>query len=554
VKTTKEKKVLLHRLRQHKSSVRAVAINCTDELLATVGGRDDNALVIWDLNSGTAICGKPAHSGESALAMAWQHHNANRLITCGSRHVRVWHVDISQPKLHPMDASLGNLKRVMRCLDIGTNDDFAYIGTTTGEVLKFSIARDGIHKPNDPDRIRPMLKKVSKNRVGSGVTSIAVWTNKISGNDNIIIGAGDGMIILYNSELNQVHAKKEAVQGAITSICLSKHDTFYLGTDEANRYRLSIQNWQPELLATAHAGAVKDIVFPQNCSDLFVTCSTGGDVRVWNAKKRLELLRICVPNLECDTIAVANYGAEIVSGWSDGRVRSFYPESGKLKFVINDAHVDGVTALAEVSRKTSSNSWTLITGGRDGRIRGWRITSSHQPMIFSIKEHRAAITALRVSNDATKVISASADGSCLCFCLETQVRKLALFESNVFTQISWHPDESQLLTTGSNYKISYYDAYDASTIRVIDGSFTDEMTALDVEPIDGAWFLTGSADKTIKLWSYDDGIAVAQGLGHAKRVNSLKIAPDRSTAVSVGNEGGIYVWALDQDLCPLPHK
>ena len=50
-------RALKHRLRQHKSGVQAVAINCNDTFLATLGGRDDNALVIWDLDSGEAICG-----------------------------------------------------------------------------------------------------------------------------------------------------------------------------------------------------------------------------------------------------------------------------------------------------------------------------------------------------------------------------------------------------------------------------------------------------------------------------------------------------------------
>ena len=41
-------RALKHRLRQHKSGVQSVAINANDTFLATLGGRDDNAWVIWD--------------------------------------------------------------------------------------------------------------------------------------------------------------------------------------------------------------------------------------------------------------------------------------------------------------------------------------------------------------------------------------------------------------------------------------------------------------------------------------------------------------------------
>ena len=71
-------------------------------------------------------------------------------------------------------------------------------------------------------------------------------------------------------------------------------------------------------MTTAHVGAIKDVVFAPNFSDIFVTCSDGGDVRVWNTKRRVELLRIRVPNLECHAVMVTGGGEAIVSGWSDG--------------------------------------------------------------------------------------------------------------------------------------------------------------------------------------------------------------------------------------------
>ena len=229
-------KVLLHRLRQHKGSVQAVGINSTDSLLATLGGRDDNALVIWDLESGEPICGQPA-AADNALALQWLHGNPDRLITCGARHLRVWQVDVSLPKLHAMDALLGTLKRVMRCISVGSDDAFAYVGTTTGEVLKFAIDRDGIQLPNDPDRVRPMLKAVSPKRVGMGVHTCQCLTNPRTGNDNVIVGAGDGTLLLLNTDLNAIANKKEQLLGAVTSISMPNRESgqFVVCTAEANR-------------------------------------------------------------------------------------------------------------------------------------------------------------------------------------------------------------------------------------------------------------------------------------------------------------------------------
>lgn len=50
--------------------------------------------------------------------------------------------------------------------------------------------------------------------------------------------------------------------------------------------------------------------------------------------------------MECYSLGITRSGGTIVSGWNDGKIRAFYPESGKLKFVISDAHSEGVTAVA----------------------------------------------------------------------------------------------------------------------------------------------------------------------------------------------------------------
>merc|ERR1712127_181916 len=73
------------------------------------------------------------------------------------------------------------------------------------------------------------------------------------------------------------------------------------------------------------------------------TCSLN-DIRVWNTKTRQELLRIEVPGLECHRIFFSSDGKSILSGWNDGKIRSFLPQSGKLLFAVNDAHNHGVTS------------------------------------------------------------------------------------------------------------------------------------------------------------------------------------------------------------------
>jgi len=142
---------------------------------------------------------------------------------------------------------------------------------------------------------------------------------------------------------------------------------------------------ESQLISTCHYAGVNDVCFPRGCSEIFVTCSKN-DIRVWNLRKVVELLRIQVLNLTCNCVTVSPNGAEIISGWSDGKVRAFYPESGELIYVITDAHEGGVTSIAHCNRSNH-----IVTGGQDGRVRVWRLGKGWQPMESSTREHKAAV-------------------------------------------------------------------------------------------------------------------------------------------------------------------
>ena len=60
----------------------------------------------------------------------------------------------------------------------------------------------------------------------------------------------------------------------------------------------------------------------------------------------------------------------IVSGWDDGTIRAFHPESGKGKYKIGDAHGGGVTAL-----NLLSDCRRIISGGKEGGVRVWEVNS-----------------------------------------------------------------------------------------------------------------------------------------------------------------------------------
>ena len=422
-------------------------------------------------------------------------------------------------KLLVEDVNLGQIKRVIKCIVIDPTDTFCYVGTQTGDIIEVSLEK-ALFK-----RVGPVKRLFSQ-----GINVITQIPN-----GDILVGSGDGSVgkIAFKDLRMKAEAK---IQGAVTSFSLTADGTHtFIGSDRATIYWSDTDTLNPELRNTCHYERINDIAFPKNYSLVFATCSMN-DIRVWNSQTRQELLRIEVPGLECFTIDFMTDGKSIVSGWDDGKMRAFLPQSGKLFYVINDAHNHGVTALA-----TTSDCQRIVSGGMEGEVRIWKIGAQTQTMEASLKEHRSRVSDIKINRNDDQAVSSSFDGSCIVWDLANHTRLLCLFESTMFKQVVYHPDESQLLTAGSDRKITYWDCYDGQIIRMLDGSDSGEINALAITN-EGEHCVSGGEDKTVKIWDYDEGICYWEGVGHSGGISRVAISPDHKFIVSVGTEGAIFMW------------
>merc|ERR1719231_1658394 len=196
---------------------------------------------------------------------------------------------------------------------------------------------------------------------------------------------------------------------------------------------------------------------------------------------------------------------------------------------------------------TASDCGRIVTGGMEGEVRVWRIGRQTQTMDASLKEHRQRVWCIRIRADDSQAVSASSDGSCIIWDLNTKTRNLCLFESTMFKSLVYHPDESQLLTTGSDRKITYWDCFDGQAIRVLEGSEEGELCSLAISR-SGSHLVSGGEDRLLKLWDYDEGLCKYVGIGHSGSIASTAIAPDQSTIVSVGADGAIFIWGVPEDV------
>jgi WD40 repeat protein len=382
----------------------------------------------------------------------------NKLMTIHNYGLRVWDIDYTAKKILYQDLHMGQIKRIYQCIVISPDDSCCFLGTLTGDIIEINLQRN-------------LFKRVgpAKRLFSQGINCLSFLPN-----NDLLVGGGDGTIAKIDTDKMLVKAEGK-VSGACTSISLTADAShFFAGTSKATIYWCNAGDISPELRNTCHSDRINDVAFPAGYSDLFATCSTN-DIRVWNAKTRQELLRIEVPGLECYCVKFNPDGKSIISGWNDGKIRAFLPQSGKLFYAINDAHNHGVTSL-----QPTNDCTRIVSGGMEGEVRLWRIGTQTQVMECSLKEHRGRVSDIQVTRNDTQAVSASYDGSCIIWDLIQHVRIKCLFESTMFKQVVYLPDESQLLTTGSDRKVTYWDCFDGQAIRMLDASNTGEVNALAI--------------------------------------------------------------------------
>lgn len=243
----------------------------------------------------------------------------------------------------------------------------------TGDVVEVSLFYGLLKRTGPPRQL-----------IEGGITTMAFSRG------DLLVGSGKGRLMSLSVEtLEPQNVCK--VNGAITSIYPSPDSSWlWVGTDSCDIYRVDIGTLTPQLKHSGHAAPVNQIIFPEQYSDVFATCS-GSDIRVWRAQASRELLRIQVPGVTCLCVDFAFDGTFIASGWSDSTIRVFTPQTGRLLFEIKQAHKDGVTAL-----KALRDGTRLASGGVSGEFRVWKLHDKSQELIASKKEHRGRVSCLKL--------------------------------------------------------------------------------------------------------------------------------------------------------------
>jgi len=284
----------------HKGKVQSLAFSCDEKYLTTLGGQDDNTIVVWDIEKGKAICGVPASKDSDGIALGVCSYNQNEncFASCGISTLRVWEFDAEKRKAQMCDINMGQIKRVIECCVVDENDEYMYCGTTTGDLLKINLHTKLFRQAGPP-----------KEKFSLGIISVLL----VPDSDKVIVGSGDGTVAMMKTTGKMNIINKVKVEGKVTSLCFDNKKRILAGTSTSSLYMIDLKTFEATLKNTCHYSEVNDVCFPEHCSSIFATASDN-DIRIWNIMNCEELLKITVPNLHCKCLSFNKDGNSLITG------------------------------------------------------------------------------------------------------------------------------------------------------------------------------------------------------------------------------------------------
>jgi WD40 repeat protein/transcriptional regulator with XRE-family HTH domain len=306
-------------------------------------------------------------------------------------------------------------------------------------------------------------------------------------------------------------------------------------TSEAAQVLLN-GNYAARLIACmTHDDGVTSVAFSPN-GNYVASGSEDGTARVWEVATGKEVARMTHPRREnshrsssADSVDFSPDGKYIVSGSSDKTARVW--EVGTGKEIARMTHDHYVLSVA-----FSPNGNYVASGSEDGTARVWEAMTGKEVARMT---HEEGVRGVAFSPNGKHAISRSGRDTDLIW--EVSTGKLVRTNSEIVT--TDHQDFSR----DGRYEVTADDivarVIDTATGKEVARMTHDEWVSSVAFSPDGIQVVSGSRDKTVRVWEIQPRRAVLQ-VAHDDVVNSIVFSPDGKYLLSGSDDKTARIWEV----------
>lgn len=278
-----------------------------------------------------------------------------------------------------------------------------------------------------------------------------------------------------------------------------------------------------------------------------LTGSWDGTAKVWNAATGS-----LIWTLECHTecvraVAIGNNDEYAVTGSSDGSAKLWDMQTGVLIRILGDLeerHTDAVTSVA-----ISLNRSLVVTGSADTTVKVWDAETGCTTWTF--KGHTKEVTSVNIIGDGARIISGSMDGNAIMWDVATGSLELTLSCFYGVECVAISMDYQLAATASRDRKVKVWEVATGSLLRTFEGhSLPIGSIALsgDNSVIAIGYgmdvYHCSISDPRVKLCDMQTGSVVKTLEGHAGCISSIAFSYDGKRLITGSEDRTCKVWDL----------
>merc|ERR1719334_484002 len=560
----------IHTYSLHLSSVECVDVSADLKYLISVGGEDDGNLIATNLNTRKLVAKTAAQqirSGRTRL-IKFSPNDSHIFVTAGRETVRFWNIDEERAnRLDYEESKCSNLKKIISSIEISRDGQTLFCGTESGEIMLFCM---------HTKILTQLVTKVDSAPLGQ--ISCVSLIERFRGRESLLVCQTTGQCCILDCDLGKAEKKiasvakfrlEKAFIQSVAHVDESKRVLFL--TNKAEFCELDLEKLKTHILSDSHSEQIQSIEFPDLSEELFVV-SGGSRISIYHTPTMKIKCKIELPNRTNECLKLTRDGSLIITGWNDGVIRGFTPETGTLYFELQNAHRRRITAL-----EISKDGTQIISGGSEGQVRIWRRRlGGKTPQIpvleNSLNAHRSTVSSIELVESVQRCLTSSEDGTCIIWDTNKWASLKAVFTNAMFRCTLYEPlTLSQIISGTSDGTLTFWNAANGTRIREIKpqtnvsdelGSQGNSLNCIQFVPQTNVErnsetnmaelerlfaeqrFVMAGAERTVKLCAYDDAAVLDESCVHSDYITALGISKFGKYVVSGARDGSVYLFEM----------
>ncbi len=586
-------------LSEHTFGVTAVAFSPDGRYLATLGTANDGFLFIWAISSnGVARLHASNKCTSFIRGMVWM---GKKLITVGTRYVKMWKVDDKQSASpakqkfaadgapitpHTFPSTVTRMLSGRNCL-LGTLVDsiFTAVASITDKKAVICTEKGDICIVDDNDVQNQLLKVAS---AGFSVSCVSVDDEK----SQIRFGGRCGaMKVMEFEDLiapttpppspcdEDFDTNEPSVNGNICAMAVV--DSYVVTADSRHAIKITKKDEsssEPLVPYTAHCDPVQGVrllSLPNKFSADFFTWDSAGKVLFWDLEGRCQgTFTVELEQADgapedvinhCLAVRASSCGSFFVAGDKYGVLRIIDSSDNSCTFQAK-AHNSDIEDIAIYEGK----HMTLIaTCGRDRTVQLFKKKADGWVFEQTMDEHTGSVNSISFCDDGAKLVTSSSDRTVVVRQVATReldgvevtaavpIRVINVKGTPVSMAISSiDTSPSTLVVVGMmDRTIATFDVNTGKPIggfKTTDGDGNDPVVMSSIV-IGGSTpgkpkILAGvsGTDKSVRIYDGRSGIFLDRGFGHTAAVTDIALIEnaEQTMLISTGSDSTIMIWDL----------